>query len=93
MADPVADYAITQHALLEMRRRGLSEELVQQVLRSPEQRIELRPGRVVLQSRIFMGEPAKRYLLRVFLDVDRRPAQVVTVYRTSKILKYWREQP
>jgi hypothetical protein len=35
----------------------------------------------------------KRYLVRVFVDVDRSPAEVVTVYRTSKIEKYWRSEP
>jgi hypothetical protein len=30
------------------------------------------------------------YLVRVFVDVDRTPAEVVTVYRTSKMAKYWR---
>lgn len=88
----MTDYVITEHALFEMKRRGLSEKLVRLVLSSPEQRIDVRPGRVVLQSRIPMGEPAKTYLLRVFLDVDRRLAQVVTVYRTGKISKYWKEQ-
>ncbi len=91
--EPVTDYVITEHALFEMKRRGLSEKLVRLVLSSPEQRIDVRPGRVVLQSRIPMGEPAKTYLLRVFLDMDHRPAQVVTVYRTGKISKYWKEQP
>jgi hypothetical protein len=28
------------------------------------------------------------YLLRVFLDVDRRPAEIVTVYLTGKFAKY-----
>jgi hypothetical protein len=32
----------------------------------------------------------KVYLVRVFVDVDRQPAEVVTVYRTSKVSKYWR---
>ncbi|MBI4442241.1 MAG: hypothetical protein HY649_02570 [Acidobacteria bacterium] len=74
-----------------MKRRGVTEEMVQRVLNSPEQRVDVRPGRLNLQSKISMGEPAKTYLLRVFLDVDRKPAEVVTVYRTSKISKYWRE--
>jgi len=26
----------------------------------------------------------------VFMDIDRKPAQVVTVYRTTKVNKYWR---
>ena len=91
--EPVTDYMITEHALFGRKRGGLSEKLVRLVLSSPEQRMDVRPGRVILQSRIPMGEPAKTYLLRVFLDVDRRPAQVVTVYRTGKISKYWKEQP
>lgn len=54
-----------------MRRRCLTEEMVRSVLDSPEQRFELRPGRIVLQSRLAVGEPLKTYLLRVFVDVDR----------------------
>ena len=92
-AQPVADYVLTGHALYEMKRRGLTEELVRRVLHSPEQRMDVRPGRIVLQSRIPMGEPAKKYLIRVFLDMDRKPPEVVPVYRTGKISKYWREQP
>jgi hypothetical protein len=33
-----------------------------------------------------------RCLVRVFVDVDRTPAEVVAVYRTSKIAKYWRHE-
>ena len=40
-----------------------------------------------------MGEPEKEYLVRVFVDIDRDPAEVVTVYRTSKIDKYWETLP
>jgi hypothetical protein len=43
-----------------------------------------------LQSRVvFEGGPC---LVRVFVDVDRTPAEVVAVYRTSKIAKYWRHE-
>ncbi|HVO22038.1 MAG TPA: hypothetical protein VMW56_00255 [Candidatus Margulisiibacteriota bacterium] len=37
------------------------------------------------------GEPPKEYILRVLVDVDRSPAELVTVYRTSKASKYWQE--
>jgi hypothetical protein len=88
MAEPVNNYLITSHAAFEMRRRGIEEGAVHQVLAAPEQRHEVRPSRDVLQSRIaFAG---KTYLLRVFVDVDRDPAEVITVYRTSRIAKYWR---
>jgi hypothetical protein len=69
----------------------LSEEMVRAILLAPDQRIEVRPGRDVLQSKISFRQPEKAFLLRVFVDIDRLPAEVVTVYRTSKIEKYWRE--
>lgn len=90
--EAVGDYLITAHAAFEMQRRDLSEAIVHSILAAPEQRLPVRPGRVVLQSRITMGSPASSYLVRVFVDVDRRPAEVVTAYRTSKIAKYWREE-
>ena len=63
--------------------------MMQRVLAAPEQRLESRPGRIVLQSKVAMGVPARSYLVRVFVDTDRQSPEVVTAYRTSKILKYW----
>jgi hypothetical protein len=70
-----------------MARRDIPEETLRETLRHPEQRIPGK-GRDVLQSRVEIS--GKRYLVRVFVDVDRQPPEVVTVYRTSKIDKYWR---
>ncbi len=89
--DPVVHYAISPHATFEMKQRGLSEETVRAVLSAPEQRLEVRPGRMVLQSRLAMDVPQRIYLVRVFVDMDRQPPEVVTVYRTSKVSKYWGE--
>jgi hypothetical protein len=89
MPEPVVDYIITPHALQEIARRGIDEGIVKQVLSEPEQREVVRKGRELLQSRVEMF--GKSYVVRVFVDVDRRPAEVVTVYRTSKITKYWRD--
>lgn len=90
MADSIREYAIGPHAALEMERRGLDDAMVRQVLTAPEQREGVRAGRDVLQSRVvFEGGPC---LVRVFVDVDRTPAEVVAVYRTSKIAKYWRHE-
>ena len=92
-ARAVKNYVITSHATFEMQRRGIEEGTVRGVLAAPEQRAGVRTGRDVLQSRVSLGEPATTYLLRVFVDVDRRPAEVVTVYKTSKVAKYWKENP
>jgi hypothetical protein len=85
---PVVDYRITDHAREEIARRQITEEDVAKVLTAPEQMEIVRTGRKVYQSRIRLGEPPKIYLLRVFVDSDRFPPEVVTVYRTSKVVKY-----
>ena len=36
---------------------------------------------------------AEWFLVRVFADLDQDPPEVVTVYRTSQIAKYWRGAP
>jgi len=89
---PIKEYHITDHARIEMVRRKIAETDVAQVLSAPEQIEEVRPNRIVCQSRFEFGTPVRIYLLRVFVDVDRRPAEVVTTYRTSRIEKYWREK-
>ncbi len=86
-------YVITPHAERQMVRRGLDVHLVDGILAAPEQLFKVAPGRVVLQSRVFMGTPEKMYLVRVFVDIERRPAEVITAYRTSKIWKYWKHIP
>jgi hypothetical protein len=88
-AEPIAKYIITAHAAFEMARRGISEELVSEVMVAPEQRLLVRTDRVVLQSRLVRAGAHKAALVRVFVDVDRVPPEVVTVYATSKIAKYW----
>jgi hypothetical protein len=72
-----------------MQRRNLTEADVAAVLKAPEQSEEIRPGRCIYQSRLNFGDPSKTYLLRVFVDIDRDPPEVVTVYLycTSKIQK------
>ena len=80
----------SDHALFQMRRRGISEKEVMRVIQKPGQTEEVRPGRVIFQSQLTVGEPAGTFLLRVFVDVGKSGLEVVTVYRTRKIEKYWR---
>ena len=74
----------TEHALFQMQRRNISAEVVKAIIENPEQTEEIRPGRVVMQSRIIAGEPPKNFLVRVFVHVSQKSNKVVTVYRTSK---------
>ncbi len=58
------------------------------MMSAPEQITDARHGRLVMQSRMTLE--GRLYLVRVFVDMDRYPAEVITVYRTSKVSKYWR---
>ncbi len=92
MPKPIHDYLLAPHAAFELARRGIGEEIVRRVLGAPEQRLHVRRGRDVLQSRLTLQPEGKTYLIRVFVDVDREPVTVVTAYRTSKLDKYWRQE-
>ena len=92
-AEPIFDFSLAPHARVQMERRGLTVDVVRRVLTEPGQRHVVRRGRVVVQSRLWLGTPAREYVVRVFVDVDRRPPSVVTAYRTSKLDKYWRQAP
>jgi hypothetical protein len=83
------DYIITDHAYFEMQRRGISKKIIQSILTNPDQIVEIRQGRSVYQSKVQFDASYSMYLIRVFIDIDREPPEVVTAYRTSKIEKYW----
>ncbi len=87
-ATPLTTYRLTDHALTEMARRHIAVADVTHVLAAPEHTEVVRPGRVVYQARVAWGPTATTYLLRVFIDIDRQPPAVVTMYRTSKLAKY-----
>ncbi len=89
---PIPEYRLTAHGRFQMERRQISDADIAQILSAPEQTEMVRPGRAVYQSRIELGKPSQTYLLRVFVDIDRQPPEVVTAYRTSKIEKYWRHE-
>jgi Domain of unknown function (DUF4258) len=88
--EPIIDFVFTDHALTEMAQRKITREDVRTVLANPEQMEMIRASRTVYQTKHEMGDPPKTYILRVFVDIDHKPPCVVTVYRTSKIEKYWR---
>jgi hypothetical protein len=85
------NYRLTEHVLEVMRERRIAPETVESVLQNPQQVIPASNGRKAYQSRLEMGG-SNVYLVRVILDDRIDPAVVVTVYRTTKIGKYWRDR-
>jgi len=74
-----------------MARRKIPLEWLDSVLASPQQRIPELGGKEIFQS-LLTTEDGTLYLLRVVLATEQEPPVVVTVYRTSKIEKYWRPE-
>jgi hypothetical protein len=68
--------------------RKISSELVESVLESPQQIISEKGSMKAYQSQIDFGG-GKIFLLRVIINDNFEPLFVVTVYRTSKVEKYW----
>lgn len=87
---PLREFYIKDHARFQMKRRQISEDQVRQALTAPQQIIGEEGGRYIYQSKLFLPNSGKERLFRVVVDTRREPVEVVTVYRTSKIAKYWR---
>ena len=83
------EFRFSDHVKEEMERRAISLPLLESVLEHPQQILEARGLKKVYQSKIDFGE-GKIFLIRAIVDDTIIPATVVTVYRTSKIAKYWR---
>ena len=83
-------FRLSNHAREEMERRGIPLALVESVLDSPQQVVIEKSGKEGYQSQIDFGD-GRIFLLRVIVAYDVDPPVVVTVYRTSKIEKYWKQ--
>ena len=76
----------SKHALEQMELRNIPVEIVEAILNSPQQTI------LELEKKIFQSivnfENEGEYLVRIFVNINKQPNLVITVYKTSKIEKY-----
>lgn len=84
------DFKLSKHAEDELVRRKIPRAFLDEVLQQPEQLVPQYGSEKVYQSRLDFGD-GRIFLVRVIVDDTVSPAIVVTVYRTSRIKKYWRE--
>ena len=82
-------FQFSKHVLEELEKRKIPQRLVEQTLYNPEQKVQEVNGITCYQLRVEIN--GKAYLLRVMVNETMDPAIVVTVYRTSKVSKYWRK--
>ena len=79
-------FNISNHAREQMNRRGIEEKVVLEVLNSRAQTI-ITEDKTIYQSIIV--ESGRQFLIRIFVNHLKIPNLVITVYKTSKIRKYY----
>jgi hypothetical protein len=63
---------------------------LESVLQNPQQVVPERGGKQAYQSQLDFGG-GRIFLLRAIVDDTLAPAVLVTIYRTKKIKKYWKQ--
>jgi hypothetical protein len=83
------DFIVSRHAREQMLRRGINHETVMMVVSHPDQTLADKetPTKIIYQSLI--KEENRMFLLRVFVETDKQPNVIITVYKTTKISKYY----
>jgi len=66
----------------------MSKQLINNILLESQQVIAARKGRKIAQSIVELDEI--RFLIRVIYIEEGEFAEIITVYKTTKIKNYWR---
>ena len=75
-------FEFSLHSLEHIKLRGISKELVELVLDYPDEIANEFENQIIYQKVI------ENYLYRVFVNSNKNPSLIKTVYKTSKINKY-----
>ena len=75
-------FEFSLHSLEQIKLRSISKETVELVLNEPDEIIIEDDNQKVFQKIV------DNYLYRVFMNMNKNPSLIKTVYRTSKITKY-----
>ncbi len=79
-------YKLSKHAIERAERRSLSLALIDEVVNHPGNIVKYDNCVNVYQKIINDGK--NNYLYRVFINICKKPALIITVYKTSNIKKY-----
>ena len=80
-------FIFSKHALEQIDLRGLSKTIVEEVLSKPDE--------IIIQDEITIYQSVVSFLpdgniqIRVFINNQKEPNVIITVYKTSKIKKYY----
>ena len=83
---------ISGHAKFEAKRREISMKTIMDIALTPQQKIKTASGRIICQSRMHDPATNQEKLFRVIVKDAKEIRTVITVYKTSKIAKYWQTE-
>jgi hypothetical protein len=84
-----SDFLWMKHAQEQMRRRGINYETVLLTVSEPDQTIVDDEDMDIIICQSIIKEDKQMFMLRVFVNRDRQPNVVITLYKTTKISKYY----
>ncbi len=82
------NFELSTHVYERLQERNIPVQVLELVLKAPEQMLTQEDGTKVYQSKVVLNNK-ETYLLRAFVNDNVEPVRVKTVYITSKIEKYW----
>ncbi|MCL4386108.1 MAG: hypothetical protein M1475_05650 [Actinobacteria bacterium] len=80
---------IKDHAIFEAERRGISTKFIVFAISNQQQKLHSKKGHVIVQNIYYDKTEKKEMLLRVIGFETSEKFEVITVYKTSRISKYW----
>ena len=79
----------SKHAEIEMEKRKIERSYLMGAIKNTGQKTE-KSGKLIYQSKYFDKKLGKEMLLRIFAKEDIKGLKIITLYKTSKINKYWK---
>jgi len=83
------NFVLSRHAEEQLLRRSLNRSIVESIMMNPEQILEDENDTDILIYQSIVKEDCKSFLYRVFVNTKLFPNVIVTLYRTTKIEKYY----
>ena len=83
------DIIFTEHASFTVKRRGISKKIIREFVMHPQQSFSSETGRITIQGKYNDEIEGKDMLLRIIGIKKSGSFKIITVYKTSKIDKYW----
>ena len=83
------DFVFSNHAEEQLFRRRLNRTIIMQIISYPEQIVVDKDNHDISIYQSIFEENGQRFLFRVFINMAKDPRVIVTLYRTTKIQKYY----